>query len=78
MSTLGRGDEHFHYSDGSHRWIAPAHLEQNVWEAGMRAHLGRHLLTMGGREQVDPIDLPKAYVPRQRGSSCSTRPKSAT
>ncbi|GIF73906.1 hypothetical protein [Asanoa siamensis] len=78
MSILGRGDEHLHYSDSSHRWVAPPHIEQGVWEASLRAHLGRHLLTMGGRDEVDQIDLPRAYIPRQRGASKPTPEASAT
>ncbi|GAA1886731.1 hypothetical protein GCM10009687_64040 [Asanoa iriomotensis] len=78
LSILGRGDEHLHYSDSSHRWVAPPHIEQSVWEASLRAHLGRHLLTMGGRDEVDQIDLPRAYIPRQRGASKPTPEASAT
>jgi hypothetical protein len=66
MGILGRGDEHLHYSDNSHRWVAPPHIEQSVWEAGLRAHLGRHLLSMGGPDELDEIDLPRPYIPRQR------------
>lgn len=78
LSILGRGDEHLHYSDSSHRWVAPPHIEQSVWEASLRAHLGRHLLTMGGRDEVDQIDLPRAYIPRQRGASKPTPEARAT
>ena len=66
VGILGRGDEHLHYSDNSHRWVAPPHIEQSVWEASLRAHLGRHLLSMGGPDELDEIDLPRPYIPRQR------------
>jgi hypothetical protein len=69
LGILGRGDEHLHYSDNSHRWVAPPHIEQTVWEAGLRAHLGRHLLSMGGRDELEEIDLPRPYIPRQRRDS---------
>lgn len=42
------GDDRLHYSDGSHRWIAPDGVQQEAWDAGMRAHLFLHLATMGG------------------------------
>jgi hypothetical protein len=48
MSSLRKGDEDLHYSDNSHRWIAPPDVEQSLWEAGLRAHLNRHGNTMGG------------------------------
>lgn len=48
MSTLQRGDEDLHYSDNSHRWIAPPDVEQSFWEAVLLAHLDRHRTTMGG------------------------------
>lgn len=78
LSILGRGDEHLHYSDSSHRWVAPPHIEQAVWEAGLRAHLGRHLLTMGGRDEVEEIDLPRAFIPRQRRAAKPTPEARAT
>jgi len=48
MSNLYEGDEELHYSDNSHRWIAPPDVYQDVWEAKVRAHLEEHLATMGG------------------------------
>jgi hypothetical protein len=48
MSVMRRGDEELHYSDNSHRWIAPGGVEQVAWEVVMRAHLSQHLLTMDG------------------------------
>lgn len=52
MSILRPGDEDMHYSDNSHRWIAPPDLEQSVWEADLRAHVSQHRTTMGGPEPV--------------------------
>lgn len=43
MSVLHPGDEDMHYSDHSHRWIAPKGLDQRVWAAAMRDHMRRHL-----------------------------------
>lgn len=54
MSSLRRGDEHLHYSDGSHRWTAPPNVEQGLWEAGLRAHQEQHLETMGGPGEQMP------------------------
>jgi hypothetical protein len=53
MSVLHWGDDDMHYSDSSHRWIAPEGVEQSLWEAGMRAHLAQHLATMGGPVRHD-------------------------
>lgn len=73
MSTLRPGDEHFHYSDSSHRWIAPPDIDQKVWDAGVRAHLCLHLTTMGGptqsdklRERRSSLPAPMRRIPRQR------------
>jgi hypothetical protein len=67
MSTVRPGDDHLHYSDNSHRWIAPPDIEQAVWEAGMRAHLDQHLTTMGGPLRVDPLlERGTPRIPRQR------------
>lgn len=59
MSHLSRGDEKLHYSDNSHRWIAPLGVTQEVWEEKLRAHLNGHRLERGG---------PVRPVPRQRRS----------
>jgi hypothetical protein len=53
MSFLHWGDDDMHYSDSSHRWIAPENVEQKLWEAGLRAHLAQHLATMGGPVRHD-------------------------
>ena len=55
MSNLRTGDERLHYSDSSHRWIAPRNVDQTAWDAGMRAHLYSHLATMGGPADVDGL-----------------------
>ena len=47
MSSLQRGDDEFHYSDHSHRWIAPPDVEQDVWEAELAAHLETHRASLG-------------------------------
>ncbi|MEU4715602.1 hypothetical protein AB0F73_18350 [Micromonospora purpureochromogenes] len=44
MSILRVGDEKFHYSDGSHKWIPPdPDYEQDVWDEQVRQHKHRHL-----------------------------------
>lgn len=48
MSVLYPGDERYHYSDNSHRWIAPSDDEQERWETEVRVHLVDHLRTQGG------------------------------
>jgi hypothetical protein len=53
MSVLHWGDDDMHYSDNSHRWIAPADVDQGVWDAAVRAHLAQHLNTMGGPVRHD-------------------------
>jgi hypothetical protein len=53
MSMMRRGDEDMHYSDHSHRWIAPRNVDQDLWEAGVRAHVAQHLAVMGGPAPVD-------------------------
>jgi hypothetical protein len=68
VSILRRGDDDMHYSDGSHRWIAPPGINQAAWEAGLRAHQSLHLTTMGGPVKIDELRqcrLP--HIPRQRG-----------
>lgn len=60
-------DDHLHYSDTSHRWIAPPDIEQSVWEAAMRAHMDQHLTTMGGPARMDPmVQRTSPRIPRQR------------
>jgi hypothetical protein len=47
VSSLQRGDDEFHYSDHSHRWIAPPDVDQDVWEAELAAHLETHRTSLG-------------------------------
>jgi len=64
---MRHGDEDLHYSDSSHRWIAPADVDQEVWEAVMRAHLAQHLSTMGGPAVPDDRQqCRQPHIPRQR------------
>lgn len=43
MSLINWGDERFHLSDNSHNWIAPADIDQAVWNTMVRAHQQHHL-----------------------------------
>jgi hypothetical protein len=61
MGMLRPGDDRLHYSDNSHRWIAPPKVDQAAWDAGMRAHLFLHVATMGGG------DLPTEATPSRVG-----------
>jgi hypothetical protein len=71
---LRRGDEDLHYSDNSHRWIAPPDIEQSVWEAGMRFHLDQHRMAIGGPlELADPVETRPARMP----TSCAPKSRSA-
>jgi hypothetical protein len=73
MGMLHRDDEDLHYSDSSHRWIAPPDIEQSVWEAGVRAHLYQHLATMGGPTKLsEPRERRIRRAPRQRRAASST------
>jgi hypothetical protein len=78
MSILRNGDEDLHYSDHSHRWIAPPGVDQSAWEADLRTHLSQHLATMGGPPRSDgasfcrprsvprPVtQLPRPVLPRR-------------
>lgn len=48
MSVLRPGDGDMHYCDNSHRWVGPADIDLEVWQAQVRAHMQAHLATMGG------------------------------
>jgi hypothetical protein len=73
MSIMRRGDEDLHYCDQSHRWVAPPHIDQSAWDAGMRAHLAEHRVTMGGPVEVDVLrECRTPRVPRQRQPEEST------
>ncbi len=71
MSILRPGDDRLHYSDSSHRWIAPGNVDQKIWDAGVRAHLLQHLATMGGPGDAEPATgwTPRRPVPRMRAAS---------
>ena len=71
MSVLRPGDDRLHYSDSSHRWIAPGNVDQKTWDAGVRAHLQQHLATMGGPVEAEPSRTawPVLPVPRTRTTS---------
>ncbi len=56
MSRLGVGDDDMHYSDNSHRWIAPRGTDQASWSAQVRAHMRQHLETMGGGAASAKVD----------------------
>ncbi len=43
-------DRRLHYSDHSHRWIAPPDVTQETWSAILHAHMQAHLQSMGGPE----------------------------
>lgn len=35
-------DADMHYSDGSHRWIAPPDIDQDAWNSAIRVHQMQH------------------------------------
>jgi hypothetical protein len=72
MSELRPGDQRLHYSDNSHRWIAPGNVDQTAWDAGLHAHLALHLATMGGPVAADTEPRP---AERRRGLARRTRPE---
>jgi hypothetical protein len=44
VSMLRPGDEVYHYSDGSHRWIPPdPAYDQKTWNEQVRQHQQGHL-----------------------------------
>lgn len=60
VSSLGSGDDDLHYSDGSHKWIAPRGRSQPVWEAIVLAHVEVHRALVGERPGRDyPADAPR-------------------
>jgi hypothetical protein len=80
MSNLRTGDDELHYSDNSHRWIAPPEIAQDDWEVRVRAHLDQHLLTMGRpvsldylREYWSPHTPHPRAAPRRAGRRAGTR-----
>lgn len=75
MSSLRPGDAEMHYSDRSHRWIAPVNVDQEVWEAELAAHLDLHR-TSGSRpvtEQVADAVIAAHDAARRRRNSSRTR-----
>ncbi|GAB3797733.1 hypothetical protein [Micromonospora zhanjiangensis] len=45
MSILRPGDEKFHYSDASHKWIPPdPDYDQALWDEQVRQHQRQHLV----------------------------------
>ncbi|MBG6103183.1 hypothetical protein ACLQ3D_05840 [Micromonospora vinacea] len=56
MSILRRGDEKFHYSDGSHKWIAPdPDYDQEVWDEQVRQHKHGHLRNVHPKVRVQRL-----------------------
>ncbi|MFI7605356.1 hypothetical protein ACIBTV_09535 [Micromonospora sp. NPDC049366] len=52
MSVIRRGDERFHYSDGSHRWIPPGpDYDQEAWDEMVRQHQRQHLEEISRRRK---------------------------
>lgn len=80
MSVLHPGDEDMHYSDHSHRWIAPRGLDQRVWAAAVREHMRRHLAAdraadrakEAGRRGPGPVSA--APRPRRRPDALTVGP----
>lgn len=77
MSTLRRSDHDMHYSNSSHRWIAPPHIEQSVWEAKVRAHVEQHRLTMGGTVRVEDTARRRTRLPRRPAPVTDTGSRAA-
>jgi hypothetical protein len=81
MAKLRRGDDELHYSDSSHRWIAPPDVDQQIWNAVVRAHMDAHLTTMGGPVKPDELwecgpphpTPPEQSIPRRRSRPRSKR-----
>jgi len=49
MSPVGvrqPGDEELHYSDSSHRWIAPNPADDRTWTQRLRADMDEHRTSM--------------------------------
>ncbi|MEU8159101.1 hypothetical protein [Micromonospora parva] len=59
MSLIRRGDERFHYSDNSHKWIPPdPDYDQGVWDEMVRQHQLQHLEEISNRRK--PVGSPDA------------------
>lgn len=64
---LREGDERFHYSDGSHRWVRPdPDMSDEAWTALVMAHLTAHVDSPGG--YMLPDAAPGGQPRRDRGS----------
>lgn len=53
MSSVIPGDRDLHYSDNSHRWIAPPDVHQHDWDAVLRIHLDAH--RYGSRDPEEAV-----------------------
>ncbi|MGW2622357.1 hypothetical protein ACWD5Z_01650 [Micromonospora chokoriensis] len=52
MSLIRRGDERFHYSDNSHKWIPPdPDYDQEVWDEMVRQHQRQHVEEISQRRK---------------------------
>ena len=79
MGRLQRGDENLHYSDGSHRWIARGDIDQEIWEAAVRAHKAKHLRAPHSHELsrrapenagfAEPAKVPRLVQPEPPATS---------
>lgn len=47
VSALRAGDEALHYSDWSHRWLAPDPADDATWTLTEQAHMDDHRATAG-------------------------------
>lgn len=74
MSSLHPSDKKFHYSDNSHRWVAPhlvkqetwteeERVQQKSWEAEVAAHIDQH------RQEFRT----EAKRPEKQPNACNTR-----
>jgi hypothetical protein len=55
VSVIRRGDERFHYSDGSHKWIpSDPDYDQEVWDEMVRQHQRKHLEEISQRRPARP------------------------
>lgn len=64
MSMIRWGDEDMHYSDSSHRWIAPPEIDQEVWNNFLRTHLAAHLDNPNGPDApANPVPHREVYRP---------------
>ncbi|MBM0227367.1 hypothetical protein [Micromonospora sp. ATA51] len=51
-TVIRRGDERFHFSDGSHKWIPPdPDYDQEAWDAMVRQHQLQHVEEISRRRR---------------------------